>query len=157
MAFAMIRYKLTMKDAMALYGKYNSSWGSKAVVWRFDAIKNGKVVASVTRSASTKLHLEVTASQTQLREGDVYDMAAVRIRILDEFGNPAVYAQLPVTLEISGEAELVGPKVITAEGGMCGTYIRTTGNTGSAQLTIRTEQTEPVTIHFTIGAQQELS
>ena len=157
MAFAMMRYKMTMKDAMALYGKYTSSWGSEAVVWRFDAIKDGKVVASVTRSASTKLHLEVTPSQTKLQEGDVYDMAAVRIRVLDEFGNPAVYAQLPVTLELTGEAELVGPKVITAEGGMCGTYIRTTGNTGSATLTICTEQTEPVTIHFAIGQQQELS
>ena len=150
-AFAMMRHKMTMKDAMALYGKYTSSWGSEAVVWRFDAIKDGQVVASVTRSASTQLHLEVTASQTQLREGDVYDMAAVRIRVLDEFGNPAVYAQLPVTLELTGDAALVGPKVLTAEGGMCGTYIRTTGKAGSAKLTIRTEQTEPVTIDFTIA------
>ena len=151
MAFAMIRYKLTMKDAMALYGKYNSSWGSEAVVWRFDAIKDGNVVASVTRSASTKLHLEVTASQTALREGDSYDMAAIRVRIVDEFGNPAVYAQLPVSFELSGEASLVGPKVVTAEGSMCGTYIRTTGKPGTAKLTIRTEQAEPVTIDFTIA------
>ncbi|MBE6960264.1 MAG: glycoside hydrolase family 2 protein [Ruminococcaceae bacterium] len=149
--WAMLRYGLTYKDAIALYGKYTSSWGSEAVVWRFDAIKDGKVVASVTRSASTKLHLEVTASQTTLTEGDSYDMAAIRIRILDEFGNPVPYAQLPVWLELTGEASLVGPKVVTAEGGMCGTYIRTTGKSGNAQLTISTGQTEPVTIDFTIA------
>ena len=150
-AWAMIRYGMTMKDAMALYGKYNSSWGSEAVVWRFDAIKDGNVVASVTRSASTKLHLEVTASQTALHEGDSYDMAAIRIRILDEFGNPAVYAQLPVSLEISGQAVLVGPTVVTAEGGLCGTYIRTIGQSGAARLTIRTEQTDPITVDFAIA------
>ena len=150
-AWAMLRYRMTMKDAMALYGKYTSSWGSEAVVWRFDALKDDKVVASVTRSASTKLHLEVSVSQTHLHEGDCYDMAAIRVRIVDEFGNPAVYAQLPVSLEITGEAELVGPNVITAEGGMCGTYIRTTGQSGCAKLVIRTEQTEPVTVDFTIA------
>ena len=150
-AWAMIRYGMTYKDAVSLYGKYTSSWGSEAVVWRFDAIKNGKVVASVTRSASAKLHLEVTPSQTALREGSSYDMAAIRIRIVDEFGNPAVYAQLPVTLELTGEATLIGPKVVTAEGGMCGTYIRTTGKPGTATLTIRTEQTDPITVDFAIA------
>ena len=78
-------------------------------------------------------------------------MAAVRIRILDEFGNVAPYAQLPVLFAIEGAAELVGPKVVTAEGGMCGTYIRTTGKTGTARLTIAAAQTDPVIIAFQIG------
>ena len=52
---------------------------------------------------------------------------------------------------LEGEAELVGPNVAAAEGGMCGTYIRTTGKTGIARLTISTPQTEDVTLEFQIG------
>ena len=78
-------------------------------------------------------------------------MAAVRIRILDEYGNVAPYAQLPVQLTLEGEAELIGPDVVTAEGGMTGTYVKTNGKTGTAKLTITTAQTEPVTVEFMVG------
>ena len=77
-------------------------------------------------------------------------MAAIRIRILDEYGNIASYAQLPVKLTVEGAVELVGPDVVTAEGGMTGTYIRTIGQAGSAKLTVSTNQTEPLTIDFIV-------
>ena len=80
-------------------------------------------------------------------------MASVRIRILDEHGNVTPYAQLPVQLALEGEAELIGPSVVTAEGGMAGTYVKTTGKTGEAKLTITTDQTEPVVLIFKIAAE----
>ena len=126
------------------------NWGGEATVWRFDAIKDGKVVKSVTCCPSAKLHLEVTSSHTELREGDTYDMAAVRIRILDEFGNVAPYAQLPIRLKLEGAAQLIGPDVIVAEGGMTGTYIRTTGISGTAKLTVSCEGMETVTAEFAV-------
>ena len=150
MGWAMLRYKLTMDDAVTLYGKYIGNWGGEATVWRFDAIVDGNMVASVTRCPSAKLHLEVKVSHTELFEGDTYDMTAVRIRILDEYGNVASYAQLPVRFFTSGPIELAGPDVAVAEGGMCGVYLRTAGKAGQATLTICTDQTEPVEISFTI-------
>ena len=80
-------------------------------------------------------------------------MASVRIRILDEHGNLAPYAQLPVQFTLEGDARLVGPAVVTAEGGMTGTYVKTTGKTGEAKLTITTDQTEPVVLIFKIAAE----
>ena len=151
MAWAMMHYKLNMHDAVSLYGKYIGNWGGEATVWRFDAMQQGKVVASVTCCPSAKLHLEVTPSANALHEGDTYDMAAVRIRVLDEYGNIAPYAQLPIKLMLEGAAELVGPDAVTAEGGMCGTYIRTTGKTGTATLTISAYGLDDVTAEFRIG------
>ena len=114
------------------------------------AMKGDKVVASVTCRPSKKLHTEVRVSHTALKEGEGYDAAAVRVRILDENNNLASYAQLPVRYEVSGDLMLIGPDVSTAEGGMTGTYVRTVGHGGAGTLTIRTEQTVPVTISFTI-------
>ena len=77
-------------------------------------------------------------------------MAAVRIRVLDEFGNVAPYAQLPLMLDLEGAAQLVGPRVVAAEGGMTGTYIRTTGGEGSAVLTVSADGLAPVTVEFAV-------
>ena len=151
MAYAMVRYKMNFKDGVALYGKYVGNWGGEATVWRFDAIKNGAVTASVTCCPSAKLHLEVKPSHTKLAEGATYDMAAVRIRVLDEYGNIAPYAQLPIRLKIEGVAELVGPDVVVAEGGMTGTYIRTIGENGTAKLTVSADGLEPVTVEFAVS------
>ena len=120
-----------------------------------EVVQGGKVASSVTLCPSAKLHLEVTPSHTELTEGDTYDMAAVRVRILDEYGSPSPYAQLPVTFRLEGAAQLVGPEVTAAEGGMTGTYVKTTGETGTAVLTVTTSQTEAVRIAFTVGRKPE--
>ena len=152
MGYAMMKYGLKQEDALALYSKYIGNWGGEATLWRLIAVKDGLVAATYTCGPGSRLHLEVTPSHTHLQEGATYDMASVGIRILDEHGNIAPYAQLPVQLTLEGEAELVGPSVVTAEGGMTGTYIKTTGKTGEARLTIHTDQTEDVTLIFKIAA-----
>ena len=153
MGYAMVRYGLKYEDAVALYGKYIGNWGGEATVWRLIAVKNGEVVATYTCSPSARLHLEVVPSHTYLKEGATYDMAAVRVRIVDENGNVAPYAQLPVQFTLEGDAQLVGPKVATAEGGMTGTYVKTVGKAGEARLTIHTDQTEDVTLIFKVSAE----
>ena len=148
--YAMMRYGMKYEDALDLYSKYVGNWGTEATVWRLIAVKDGMVAATYTCSPGTKLHLEVIPSHTHLREGDTYDMASVRIRILDEHGNVTPYAQLPVRFSLEGNAELVGPAIVTAEGGMTGTYVKTVGKAGEAKLTITTDQTEPVVLIFKI-------
>ena len=151
MGYGMVKYGMNYADAVALYGKYVGNWGGEATLWRLDAVKDGEVVRSVTCCPTTQLHLEVTASHTDLVEGNTYDMASIRIRVLDAWGNVAPYAQLPVQFALEGDAQLVGPDVVSAEGGMTGTYVKTIGKTGTAKLTVSTAQTEPVTLEFTIG------
>ena len=145
-----LRYKIDFKTAWDLYGKYIGNWGGAATEWRLDAVTNGKVIASRIYRPTTDLHLDVTVSATTLQEKASYDTAAVRIRVLDANGNIAPYAQIPVLLKLEGEAELVGPDAVTAEGGMCGTFVRTTGRSGEATLTISTAQTPAVTVKFNI-------
>ena len=147
----MAQYGLTMEDGVALYGKYVSNWGGTATVWRFEAVKNGKVIAVREKCPGRKLHLEVKASAAELREDASYDMAAVRIRILDEQNNLASYAQLPVSLQVSGCAKLIGPAVVTAEGGMCGTYLRSSGRAGTAGLTVNAPGLEPAELKFKVS------
>ena len=148
--FAFTRWHMDFAAGMELYGKYVGNWGGEATVWRLDAKKDGKVVASRSFCPSRRLHLEARASRRALHEGDTYDMAAVRIRLLDEYGNLTPYAQLPLQLEAEGALELVGPALVTAEGGMTGCYLRTKGEKGEALLRVRCAQTEELTLRFTV-------
>lgn len=151
MGWCMARYGLSYQEGVRLFSAYIGNWGGEATRWRFDALNNGQVVRSVTLGPSVRLRLAASASHTALCEGDSYDMAAVRIRIVDENGNPAVYAQLPVYFSVTGPLQLVGPETAVLEGGLTGAYLRTTGQTGGAALTIRCDQAEPVTIEFEIS------
>jgi len=150
MGWCMVRYGMTMDDAMVLYGKYIGNWGGEATVWRFEAKKNGKITAAAECCPGKKLRIEAIPDTQELAEEDTYDMASVRIRIVDELGAVASYAQLPVTLKLTGEAELVGPEYVTAEGGMCGCYIKTVGKTGTARLEISAAGLEKVSVEFVI-------
>lgn len=150
LAWAMLRYKMSFADGVELYGRYVSNWGGAATRWRFDAMRGDKCVKSVTKAPGSALHLDVRVSSAELCEGASYDMAAVRIRVMDEYGNLAPYAQLAVRLELKGAAELVGGDVITLEGGMGGTYIKTIGKSGTAELALIAEGLPAAHIKFDI-------
>lgn len=149
-AWAMMRYGLRYEDCVALYGKYVGNWGGESTRWRFEAVCHGKCVKTLTRSTSVKLHLEVTPSGNDLVMGDTYDMAALRVRILDENGTVASYAQLPVTFRVDGAVALLGPDTATAEGGMCGAYVRTTGRPGEGIAIVSAPGLESVTVKFSV-------
>ena len=149
-AWTSLIYRLKFEDAYKLYGKYVGNWGQATPIWRFDAIKNGVVAASSCKAQSRVLHLEARPSKTVLTEGDTYDTAAVRIRLLDEYDNVANYAQAPVGFTVEGPVEIIGPAVATAEGGMCGTYIRTTGEKGEAKLHITCTDAGPIDVMFEV-------
>ena len=150
MLYCMTRYGMRFADGVALYGKYVGNWGGEATVWRFEGVKDDVSVVSRSCCPGTALHLEVRVSQRELHEGESYDMAAVRVRILDEHGNIASYAQHPVKWKLRGALSLIGPDTVTAEGGMCGCYVKTVGKRGRASLTITAEGCAPVVVDFTV-------
>ena len=151
MLWCMLRYHMSMQEGVELYGKYVGNWGGEATRWRFDAVKDGKVVASQTKAPGKRLQIEARASHTTLTEGASYDMAAVRIRLLDEWGNVASYAQLPLHFALSGPIQLAGPDRAAAEGGMGGCYIKTTGESGVGTLTISAPGLDSVKIEFEVN------
>ena len=148
--YVMVRYHLSFANGYSLYSKYAGNWGGEATIWRFDAIKDNKVIASVTKSPGESLHLEVIPSSTVLYEGDTYDMCALRIRIKDNHDNIASYAQLPVHITASENLTVIGPDTVTAEGGMCGTYIKTNSKIGTGTITVTSTDLLPVTITIEI-------
>ena len=81
--------------------------------------------------------MEVKTSTTVLYEGNSYDETLVRIRVLDENDNLLPYAQLPLSIEVSGAIENAGFDLMTLEGGMGGVIVKTKGVVGKGTLSIK--------------------
>ena len=119
-----------------LYEKYILGNTGLIPEYRFDGVKDGRVVSSITRVPMKMHDLEIRVSATELREDKTYDVASVRFRALDENGNILPYANNPLALKAEGSIDLIGPKFITLQGGMGGTYVRTNGKIGMGKLMI---------------------
>ena len=139
LVYIMLRYKMKFSDGVNLFNKYVSGWGGEGEEWKFQGIWKGKEGKSVTLSRSSKLHLEVIKDTSVLYEGNGYDETLVMIRVLDEFNNPAPYAQIPISIKTSGSIENAGFDLITLEGGMGGVIIKTNGEIGKGTITLISE------------------
>lgn len=136
MAEAMARFKMKFDDAYMLFGKYIGNWGGEATRFRFDGIINGKVVKTVTKSAMSGLRLALDVSSNELVEDKTYDVAAIRIKITDEYGNVMPFFNRQAQIELAGGIEVLGPSLADINGGMGGVYVRSTGVPGKASVKI---------------------
>ncbi len=149
-AKCMLVYRMKLSDAVDLFGKYVSDWGGTATVYRFEAVKNGEVVKVAEKSPMKEKHLKVQCSHTTLTEKNTYDVAAIRFRMESEKNNLLPFCQDIVTLSTEGPIEIIGPRAVSLRGGMGGTYVKTTGESGNAKLIIKAEGLEAEEIEFNV-------
>lgn len=142
---------MKFEDGFELYGKYVGNWGGNVTTYRFEAIKDGKVVKTVKKEPVKEIHLTTDVSSDVLVEGNSYDVSAVRFTVKDQNENLVHYFQEPVKLIAEGNIEIIGPDVISLKGGMGGTYIRSRG-TGKGTLTIENGQLGKTKLSFRIKA-----
>ncbi len=143
-------YGMSMADAVQLYNKYVGNWGGTSTSYRFEAVRDGRVVASSEKTTMKEAKLQVQVSHQNLIEENTYDVASVRIRAVSEIGNLLSYYQEPLQLETEGNIVLIGPSVISLKGGMGGTYVKTTKEAGTGILRIKGNDVKTVEIAFDI-------
>ena len=114
----------------------------------------GKVVKTVFKTTMDKPSLKAEVSSNVLEEKNSYDVAAVRIRAVDENGNTLAFCGEALELSVEGPIELIGPKIVPLRGGMTGTYVKTIGETGNAILNISNPQLGSVKIAFEVKGQK---
>lgn len=120
----------------AMYEKYVNSWRKQENVFKFEAIKDGKVVKTVYKGQSDEVKLRAVSSTQKLQISKSYDAAIIRIAVTDEYDNVLTYFSEPVKLTAAGAIALIGPDIVPLRGGYAGTFVKTTGKKGKGLLTI---------------------
>ncbi len=164
----MVLHSMSREDIVDLYTKYIGDWGGTATEYKFEAIKNGQVVKTVVKTTMNKPSLIVNVSAREveekyscgvgvastyiLEEKNSYDVAAVRIRAVDENQNILHYCSEPLELTVEGPIQLIGPRIVPLRGGMTGTYVKTIGKSGKGILTISNSQLGEIKAEFEVKA-----
>ncbi|MDD5922503.1 MAG: glycoside hydrolase family 2 TIM barrel-domain containing protein [Eubacteriales bacterium] len=146
----MLRYGMRPKDAYLLNSKYIGNWGDAAKGYRFEAVKDGRVVRTVVKAPAEKIGLYVHPDHTVLKEETSYDVSSVRIEMRDQNGNRLPFYNGAVSLKTNGPIEIIGPKTAVLRGGCGGTYVKTAGVRGEAALILHAEQGEETVCRFTV-------
>ena len=151
----MVQYRMKMSDAVELYNRYIGDWGGASTEYRFEAVKDGKVVRTLTKAPMKEQPLAVRVSHRELVEDKTYDVAAVRFELTDEYGNRLPFANDPVTLKAEGAITLIGPEVVALQGGMFGCYVRSRGEAGEGKLTLTLQNGDKTELEFTVVTQTQ--
>ena len=136
LAEAMAVYHMKFEDAYMLFGKYIGGWGETATVFRFEAIKDGKVAATVVKKAFERICIRTDISSDILHDDRTYDVAEIRIRITDENGNIQSFFNGDLKIVSEGDIEVIGPENAFISGGMGGIYVRSIGKKGVGKIRI---------------------
>lgn len=124
------------RQAAALASRYQGGWGDGVSSWRFEAVKNGQVIAAAVREPVEKTVLRLDPERTTLRETGMWDAALVRITAEDQNGNRLWFAGDPLLMKAEGPLRLIGPQLTALRGGAAGVWVRTTGEKGAAKLSV---------------------
>ena len=143
------RLSLDEHDIERLYRKYMTLRGGEDVL-RFEAINNNKVESVIIKARPTSVHLATTTSHTVLDETTGYDVAAVRVRAVDEHDNLMTHFGESLRVETSGCIRVAGPKVIALSGGQAAIYVKSMGETGLGSIRIFAENVPMVTLRFEV-------
>ncbi len=133
-------HRMSVKDIVDMYQKYIGDWGGQATSFRFEAIKDGKIVKTLVKETVSKVDIEIIKSAETLYTSRSYDVCAVRIKAVDQNGNVLPYFAESVKLKTEGAIELIGPGHVPLRGGMAGCYVKSVkGKETKGKLIIKTD------------------
>ncbi|WP_022749405.1 glycoside hydrolase family 2 protein [Lachnobacterium bovis] len=147
---ALTIYRMKMSDAVKLFNKYIGDWGQTSTVYKFEAIKDGKVVKTITKAPMTKVFIKAKVSKDVLVEKNSYDVVEVRLMASDEYGNRLPFFNEGVVLGSYGPIEIIGPNITAFRGGYLGVYVKSKSEAGKATLTVTPSLGNKLSLNFEV-------
>jgi beta-galactosidase len=121
-------------------GLWGMSWESATIT----GYLNGEVVKTVNFvSDPIATSLEVVPDKTEI--GASGDTVRVMVRALDQSGHKLPFFPEPVSIEVTGSAERIGPALVPLRAGSTGFWLRSTG-AGPIEVTISSERLGRTTV-----------
>jgi beta-galactosidase len=140
MMMVLLKYKMTIDEAAKLYEKYVGKWGMESLEYRFEAIKDGQVVAEEIHGPGKENHLELEIDTVNLKETTTYEVARVVIKHVDNHRHVLPYSREIVHVSCDGPIELIGPSTLVLQGGQTGLYVKTLHQKGQAKIHVKSER-----------------
>lgn len=132
------KYGLTMNQGVEMFFKYTSGWGSTKLSYRFEGYKNEQLVKTVIKENLTSFKFVVESMRDKLIMKDTYDVLSITVKKVDQNNEILPYACDAIKIETNKHLELIGPDLISLQGGAIGFYVKSKSE-GKGQIKIYTQ------------------
>lgn len=151
MGAAMLKHRLSYKDASDLFMRYVAGWGSASIEYVFEGYIGGELAVTCAKSPAASGGLRVRSDSEVLVEEDTYDVCRVVIEHVDTLGNVMKYSNEVVQLGIEGAGEIIGPSCLALTGGSTAFWVKSAGE-GEIKLTISSQRFGAQELWLTVKA-----
>ena len=108
-----------------LYTKVIQNWGSESSGFIFKGYKDNALMCTKTLSPSMKFSLSYDLkNQTLNLKDDAYVVTRLSIKHIDQNNSLLNYSFLPLIIEASNNLEVIGPNIVSLNGGQTSIYIK---------------------------------
>ena len=139
MLYIFKKYKRDYNDAVRMFYTYMTGWGTKHNAYKFEGYKQGVKVKEVIKEPVMKTDLIIEHNGADLLIDETYDTKRYVIKMVDQNQEILPYAFDPLTLEVEGGIELIGPSQISLLGGAIAFWVKSL-HKGIGKITVKHEQ-----------------
>jgi beta-galactosidase len=136
MGLLLKKYHMSFDDGVKLFYKYTSGWGNESISYRFEGYKEDVKVKEVIKTHDESFIVELTSSKNEMHIEETYDTLRYEVVAKDRFKQIKEYAFDPVTIEVSGSIELIGPHFQTLISGQLAFWVRSISK-GSGTIRVK--------------------
>jgi len=152
MGLLLLRNRLSLSEAEALFGKFTIGWGAEDESWELVGLVEGREVArrryggdavpAALQLRADDLHLLAKGAAESAVWGDAstylegWDATRVEVRLVDQYGNLEPFAAEAIDIEVSGPGSVAGPRRFALQGGCAAFWVRTAGRPGTIRVRV---------------------
>lgn len=140
MLFILKKYKKTYDDAVKMFYRYVTGWGSKHNIYRFEGYQAGQIVKVIQKEPITTTDLILSHNGCDMKVDETYDVKRFVVEKVDQHGEILPYAFDVITIQTEGVLEVIGPNKLSLIGGAIGFWVKAKTK-GQGRIIIESEQT----------------
>lgn len=135
MLFILKKHKKSYDDAVNLFYRYMTGWGSTHNTYRFEGYKNDALVKTIIKEPTFTTDLILESNESDLIIEDTYDVKRYVIKKVDQHQELLTYAFDAISIHVEGDITLIGPRDLSLIGGAVAFWVKAT-KAGHGVITI---------------------
>lgn len=139
MLYILKKYRMTYDNAVQLFYKYMSGWGSKGTIYKFEGYSNDKLMKTVFKENNHSFDLVLESNVKELKHEYTYDVKRYVIKKVNQHQELIPYAMDCLDIKVSGSIELIGPSRLHLQGGSIAFWVKSI-STGVGYIEIQSDE-----------------
>ncbi|MDC7242494.1 MAG: glycoside hydrolase family 2 TIM barrel-domain containing protein, partial [Sphaerochaetaceae bacterium] len=138
------------KDVMEIFEEYVAMQKTEPVAFKFEGYLNDELVITKSKGQTKEALLKATLDHQELIHGFTYDATRLVVRLVDEYDNDLQFSNDVVSVSVSENLEVIGPKNLSLTAGSTAFYLKTR-KPGLAEIIVKSSRNQVVKLALKVN------